>query len=115
MSNSVIWLSGTSRDQVALRWDGDMKVHPPCSSPLSDLALSVKNFKAEITFPLFLPPLIQIFVNIGMEEKFGIFSESSISFFRLIGVGEKGITVHTSQNCLNAFIFWQEIGLEICI
>lgn len=80
MSNSVIWLSGTSRDQVALRWDGDMKVHPPCSSPLSDLALSVKNFKAEITFPLFLPPLIQIFVNISMEEKFGMFSESFISF-----------------------------------
>lgn len=57
-----------------------MKVHPPCASPLSDLVLSVKSFKAEITFPVFLPPLLQLFVNISMEEEFGMFSESFISF-----------------------------------
>lgn len=53
---------------------------PPCSCPLSDLTLSVQSFKAETTFLLFLPPLIQIFTNISMEEKFGMLSESFISF-----------------------------------
>lgn len=91
-----------------------MKVHPPCSSPFSDPAQSVKIFKGEITFPLFLPPSIQVFVNISMEEKFGMFAEFYLHS-RLIRVGEKGIIVRTSQDCLNAFIFWQEIGLEICI
>lgn len=53
---------------------------PPRSSPLSDLAVSVKSLKAETTFPLFLPPLIQIFVNISREGKFGMLSERFISF-----------------------------------
>lgn len=84
-------------------------------APLSDLALSLKNFKAEITFPLFLPPSIQIFVNISMEKKSGFFFWKFYTLFRLIRVGEKAIIAHTSQDCINAFIFWQEMALEICI